>query len=156
DDRYNEVINGLKRHSWFFAAAGVCSLLAAGLPLLVNLPPRTPPNGYAMPNWLELGALAVFGLALSAAMFDRDPSTWRLWVSLCIQSTAILVMAVHDATIMIFPLLVLVAWQATLMMHFYGALIWVLVQTAVLSFLLLPLWNSPACRLMLGIFIVLQ
>src|SRR5438128_422435 len=93
--RYNKMINLLKRHSWFIAAAGVCSLIAAGLPLLVHFLARSQPAGYATPGWIEIGAFAVFGLALSAAMLDKNRPAWRLWASLCVQSASILVIAIH-------------------------------------------------------------
>jgi signal transduction histidine kinase len=150
------VISLLKRHSWFFAAAGLCSLIAAGLPLIGHFLMRRPPADYVSPGWLEIGAFAAFCVALSIMAFDRNRSTWRRWISLLIQSISLLVMAVHDTTVMIFPLLVLVAWQATLMMHFYGALAWVLAQTTLLSVLLWPVWTTPACRVMCGIFVAFQ
>lgn len=153
---YNQAINLLKRHSWFFAAAGLCSLVAAGLPLVVHFLTRQPAPGYSAPGWPEIIAFVVFCVALSIVVLDRNRAPWRLWVSLFIQSASVLVMAVHDTTVMIFPLLVLVAWQATLMMHFYGALTWVLAQTTLLSILLWPVWNTPACRAMGGIFVAFQ
>ena len=154
-DGYNQTITLLKRNYWFFAAAGISSLIAAGLPLLIQLLTHTQP-AYAMPGWLEIGAFAVFGVALAVAMLDKSRAAWHLWVLLCVQSASILLMAVHGTTIVIFPLLVLVAWQATLMMNFYWALLWVLVQTVVLGLVLSPQWNTPACRVMLGIFIAFQ
>lgn len=153
---YNQAINLLKRHSWFFAAAGLCSLVAAGLPLVVHFLTRRPAPDYSAPGWPEIIAFVVFCVALSVVVLHRNRAPWRLWVSLFIQSASVLVMAVHDTTVMIFPLLVLVAWQATLMMHFYGALAWVLAQTTLLSILLWPVWNTPACRAMGGIFVAFQ
>src|ERR1700692_3810430 len=100
---YNRNITLLKRNYWFFAAAGICSLIAAGLPLLIQLLTRSQP-AYATPRWLEIGAFVVFGLAFSTAMLDKSRAAWHLWVLLCVQSASMLLMAVHGTTIVIFPL----------------------------------------------------
>ena len=150
------MINTLKRHSWFFAAAGISSWIAAGVPLFVRIFDQAEQPSYATPGWLEVIALAAFGLALAAAILDNQGSTFKRWLLLGVQSAAIMIMGLHSAGTMIFPLLVLVAWQATLMMSFHGALAWTVLQTLVLWAVLLPTWNSLACRVTLGIFLAFQ
>lgn len=145
----------LKRHSWFLAAAGVCSLVAAGMPLLAHFMSGAAAKAVA-PGSVEIAAFVIFGLALSASMFDRSGSTSRRWISLAVQSLAVLVISIHDTNVVIFPLLVMVAWQAALMMPLYAALAWVLTLTALLISVPQPLWQNPACLLMLGIFLAFQ
>ncbi len=65
-------------------------------------------------------------------------------------------MAVHDTGIAIFPLLVVVAWQATLMMNFPCALAWILTQTVVLWVVLWPQGYGFTCQVMLGMFFAFQ
>lgn len=152
------MIDVLKRHSWFFAAAGICSWVAAGLPLVIRLLSPTEPVAYITPtpHALEIVAFLIFGIALAAVILDRNPSAAKRWILLCIQSVAMLVMGLKLGPVVIFPLLVLIAWQATLMLSFRGALAWLAAQTAVLWIMLLPTWNNLACLFTLGIFPAVQ
>ena len=145
-----------KRHSWFFAVAGAAGWIAAGVPLLLYPPVSSPPAGESPLNWVGIGAFLLFGVVLAAVIFDKGHPSRRQWILLGLQSASLLVMALYSSTLVIFPLLVLVAWQATLMMHLYAALALVLLQTLILCFALFPLWRSTSCQIMLGIYLAFQ
>jgi len=145
-----------KRHSWFFAVAGAVAWIAAGLPVLMRSQERSTFASNFPQSWIGIVAFVVFGAVLAIAIFDKGRSRHRLWILLGIQSVSLVVMALHSTILAVFPLLVLVAWQATLMMHFYAPMALVLLQTAVLCALLAPLWREPACKVMLGIYMAFQ
>lgn len=151
------MIATLKRHSGFLAAAGICAWAASGLPLVVRLSPETPsaatPSG---PQWFEVTAFLVFGIVLAAAILGRHRSTSRLVVLLALQAACLLVMGFQSSTVVIFPLLVLVAWQATLIFPLRIAMAWIGVQTAILWAVLWPNWNSVPCQITLAIFVAFQ
>jgi len=149
-------MNLAKRHSWFFVAAGVSSWLAIVVPEVSHYLKTAPSGHYVPPGPLAITAFVIFGLGLAGAILDETSSARRRWFWLVVQVAAIMLMAVRADTVLLFPLLVLTAWQVGLVGQLPTALAGIVFQTLALRAILWPLWTSPECWTLFGIYLAFQ
>jgi len=142
------------RHTWFFAAAGLASWLSvAGLQLIAYLG-RSHAPGSLLPNPLSLTAFLVFIVVIAGSILDR--SRKRASVLLTLEVLAMLGMAASGDSTLVFPLLVLVAWQAALVSGLPSGLAWVLGQTLALRLVLWREWGSLDCWVGFAVYFPFQ
>ena len=135
----------LPRHKRLVLIVGLATWLLASAPTIwdaCNRPPLTSISKFGL--WL--GSFFVFGIAFLLTSMTSSKADGGIWkrerVLIAIQTVAALLMVYLVPCYSIGIVLVVVAWQVALLLPMRMALLWILVQTAVLASILYSGLNS--------------